>query len=154
VKKEVIIMSHPADLETRVRILQDIEAIKKLKARYWRCIDKKLWDELEEVYATDAVQEYGKDRVQGGGKAVVPWIRKGIEDVATAHGGHSPEIEITSATTARGIWALQDYLVWKSGMKLMGFGHYEDEYVKEGEEWKIKSTKVIRTFEEWAMAKQ
>jgi hypothetical protein len=39
-------------------------------------------------------------------------------------------------------------------MKLMGFGHYEDEYVKEGEEWKIKSTKVVRTFEEWTMAKQ
>jgi len=147
-------MSDPADLGTRIRILEDIEAIKKLKARYWRCMDKKLWDEMGQVYATEAVQEYGTDRVQGDGKAVVQWIRNGIEDVATAHGGHSPEIEITSGTTARGIWALQDYLVWKSGMKMMGFGHYEDEYVKEGGVWKIKSTKVIRTFEEWTAAKQ
>jgi len=31
-----------AELEAKIRVLQDIEAIKKLKARYWRCIDKKL----------------------------------------------------------------------------------------------------------------
>ena len=147
-------MVGPADLDARIRIIEDTEAIKKLKARYWRCMDKKLWDELEGVYAEDATQEYGADNRVQGGKAIVEFLKQQIGDVATAHGGHSPEIEITGDTTARGTWALHDYLVWKSGTKLVGFGHYEDEYVKEDGVWKIKSTRISRLFEDWAMTRR
>ncbi len=34
------------DLEARIRRLEDIGAIERLKYRYWRCLDLKLWDEL------------------------------------------------------------------------------------------------------------
>ena len=71
----------------------------------------------------------------------------------TAHGGHSPEIEITSDTTARGIWALQDYVIVQPNTKMMGWGHYEDEYVKEKGQWKKISVKLTRIVEEWAMTK-
>lgn len=30
------------ELELRLGVLEDVEAIKKLKARYWRCVDNKL----------------------------------------------------------------------------------------------------------------
>ena len=33
------------DLEKRVRVLEDVEAIKKVKAKYWYCLERKLWDE-------------------------------------------------------------------------------------------------------------
>lgn len=145
-------MADLAELEAKIRILEDIEAIKKLKARYWRCVDKKLWAELEEVFAEDATLDHGDLHLQGS-KAIVQSLREAIGTVATAHGGHSPEIEITSDSTAKGIWALQDYLVWKSCRKLVGFGHYEDEYVKVGNQWKKKSVKLSRTFEEWTMTK-
>jgi hypothetical protein len=147
-------MSIPSDIEARMRVSEDIEAIKKLKAKYWRCMDKKMWTEMEQLYTEDARQEAGDWHVEGGGKAIVQSLSKTLEGVATAHGGHSPEIEITSDTTAKGTWALQDHLVWKSGRKMVGFGHYEDEYVKELGTWKIRSTRITRLFEEWVINKQ
>ncbi len=65
------------------------------------------------------------------------------------HHGHHPEIEITSDTTARGIWALKDYLIiTERNMGVRGAAFYRDEYVKVNREWKIKSTGYDRTFEE------
>lgn len=143
-------MAIPGDFETRMRVLEDVEAIKRLKARYWRCMDQKLWAEMEQLYTDDATQEAGDWRVEGGGRAIVRRLSQVLDGVATAHGGHSPDIEITGDTTARGTWALQDRLVWKSGRKMTGFGHYEDEYVKEQGAWRIRSTRITRLFEEWA----
>ena len=34
------------ELEARVRALEDVEAIRQLKYRYFRCLDLKRWDEL------------------------------------------------------------------------------------------------------------
>ena len=46
-----------------------------------------------------------------------------------------PEIEITGDGTARGIWAMFDYVEWdqrRSGPRvgLEGYGHYREEYKK------------------------
>jgi hypothetical protein len=38
-----------------------------------------------------------------------------VDDIETVHHGHMPDIEITSPTTATGIWAMEDRLdgEWK-----------------------------------------
>ena len=65
------------------------------------------------------------------------------------HQGHHPEIEIIGETTAKAIWALQDYVIdLKRNTSLFGAGFYRDEYVKVNGEWKIKHTGYDRTFEE------
>ena len=49
------------------------------------------------------------------------------------HHGHMPEIELTSDTTATGIWAMEDHLWWPEGSALQhlhGYGHYHETYVK------------------------
>ena len=91
-------MAELADLETQIRVLVDIEAIKKLKAKYWRCIDKKLWDELEDCFVEDAVADYGKNLNFQGRKAIIQFLKDnlGSDSVITVHQGHNPEIEITS----------------------------------------------------------
>ena len=150
--KEVA-MADPTELERRMRVMEDIEAIKKLKAKYWRCVDKKLWTELEEVFTEDAILDYGDQRIEGG-KAIVQSLKKVLEGAATAHGGHSPEIEMTGDSTAKGIWALHDHLDWGSDRKMVGFGHYEDEYVKVDGQWKKKYFTITRTFEEWTTTKR
>ena len=62
----------------------------------------------------------------------------------TVHHGHTPEIEVTSPTTAVGIWALQDLLIWPSGMRLEGYGHYHETYAKVDGEWRIASSTLTR----------
>ena len=52
-------MTDKKDLESRLAALEDIEAIKKLKARYLRCVDNRLWDEMNECFAEDVVADYG-----------------------------------------------------------------------------------------------
>jgi len=148
-------MAELADMEKRIGVLEDIEAIKKLKAKYWRCIDKKLWGELEECFVEDAVADYGKNLNFQGRKAIIRFLKDnlGSDSVITIHQGHNPEIEITGDNTARGIWALHDYLVFQPNVTINGWGHYQDEYVKENGEWKKKSIKETRLREERTKAK-
>ena len=145
-----------ANLEVRIRAIEDIEAIKKLKAKYWRCLDKKLWDELDNVFAEEAIVDYGPGQQVQGKKAIVQFIKDSLagESTVTFHGGHTPEIDITSDTTARGIWPLQDYVIINQNITMVGYGHYEDEYVKENGQWRKKSVKLTRILEERSTRKR
>ena len=139
-------MAELADLEARVRVLEDIEAIKKLKFKYWHCLDGKLWDELGDCFAEDIVINYPTVKSKGR-KANVQFLKGRLGDVArtSIHQGHNPEIELTSDTTAKGIWALYDYIHdVKENTSWGGWASYEDEYAKENGEWKIKSTTLTR----------
>jgi len=126
--------------------MDDVEAIKRLKARYFRTMDTKDWSGMREVFAEDVVV----DTTQSGGgvitsaDAFIAFLRETLDDVVTVHHGHMPEIELTSPTTATGIWALQDILKWPNGVELHGYGHYHETYVKTGDSWRIKSTKLTR----------
>jgi hypothetical protein len=139
-------MTKLADLEARIRVLEDIESIKKLKYRYFRALDKKLWDELAECFTEDAVADWGpKWKSHKGREAIVNFSKRSLPDtVVGIHQGHNPEIEITSNTTAEGVWELWDYAIdvhTNAGIRLMAF--YEDAYAKERGEWKIKTSKII-----------
>ena len=149
-------MADLSDLEKRIRIIEDIEAIKKLKAKYFRCVDKKLWDEMETVLTEDAVADYGMGiELLQGRKAILEFLKKNLDrdSMISVHQGHNPEIEITSDTTARGVWVLNDRLIIQTIATLNGWRYYEDEYVKVNGEWKKKSTKITNILEEWTQTK-
>jgi len=148
-------MAEHGGLEARIQALEDIEAIKKLKAKYWRCLDRKLWDELADCFIFDAKADYGAKMKFDGREAIICFLRDSLggENVTTTHGGHNPEIEIISGSTARATWALNDYIVIRPNTKRRGWGFYEDEYVKEGGAWKIKMTREFNLLEEWDMTK-
>ncbi|MBS7247260.1 MAG: nuclear transport factor 2 family protein [Candidatus Jordarchaeales archaeon] len=153
IEKEESVELKLEELERRIRILEDIEAIKRLKAKYWRCCDKKLWDELEECFTEDAIADYFPNLHFEGRDAIIKFLKEslGPDYMITAHGGHNAEIEIISETEARGIWALNDLVIIQPGIRMRGYGHYEDEYVKENGRWKIKRIKQTRIIEEWIM---
>ncbi len=50
-----------------VNDLIEIEAIKRVKYRYIRCLDQKLWDEMATCFTDDAIAAYsgGKYRYEG-----------------------------------------------------------------------------------------
>lgn len=148
-------MTEHGGLEARIQALEDTESIKKVKAKYWRCIDRKLWDELADCFIADARADYGPNMKFESGEAIVKFLKDtlGGENVTTTHGGHNPEIEIISANVARATWALNDYIVIRPNTKRMGWGFYEDEYVKVNGSWKIKMTREFSILEEWDMTK-
>jgi bile-acid 7alpha-dehydratase len=133
--------------------LQEIEAIKRLKYKYFRCLDTKLWDEMRECFTEDATAAYasGKYSFQGR-EQILKFLIDAMNrpTVLSAHHGHHPEIELTGTTTAVGVWALADtFIDLQAGITIRGAAYYRDEYVKVGGQWKIKSTGYDRTFEEF-----
>jgi bile-acid 7alpha-dehydratase len=149
-------MADLSELEKRIGVMEDIEAIKKLKAKYFRCVDKKLWEEMETVLTEDAVADYGMGiELLQGRQAIIEFLKKNLarDSMISVHQGHNPEIEITSDTTARGVWVLNDRLIIQTIATLNGWRYYEDEYVKLNGEWKKKSTKITNMLEEWTQTK-
>ena len=91
--------------------LVEIEAIKQLKARYCRYLDAKNWDAWRDLLADNFISEIagagGRHIV--GADDFVTYTRRtiGKPSQPTVHQVHAPEITLTSATTARGVWALK-----------------------------------------------
>jgi hypothetical protein len=129
-----------------------IESIKQLKARYCRYLDAKDWAAWRSIFTDDFVS----DTAEAGGKLItgaddfVAFTRNNIgrRSQATAHQVHAPEIEFTSATTARGVWALQDVVRFGPGVTLVGYGHYHETYENIAGKWLIKSSKLTRLRED------
>ena len=137
-----------SELEKRIRRLEDIEAIKELKARYWYYIEHKMWDELPDLFTEDNSHPKadGTPGVQGK-DAVVKYLVDLLTPGRNVHQGHSPIIEFTSDTTATAKWSLNDYNEFdpKAITGFEGWGSYDDEYVKEDGKWKIKTWKTIHS---------
>lgn len=131
--------------------LDAVEEIKKLKARYFRFVDTKHWDDLKALFTPDARFD-GESAGMGAiadRDAFLDGCKAGLTHCVSVHHGHCPEIELTSASTATGIWPMEDMLRWdeNSGSPvrtLHGFGHYFEDYAKVGGDWKIASWKLTR----------
>ena len=123
----------------------DIEAIKRLKARYFRTMDTKDWAGMRQVFTDDVTIDTTASggNVVTGADAFIDFLKQTLAGAVTVHQGHMPEIEITSPTTATGIWALEDWVRWEAG-GLHGFGHYHETYEKTDGQWRIKSSTLTR----------
>lgn len=130
--------------------LADIEAIKQLKARYFRLMDTKQWNEWADVFTSECTLRWGDgpdQRVEGREQTVAELSRR-LEDAITVHHGHMPEIEITGAMSATGIWAMYDY-VDRPLRAFQGWGHYHEEYEKgEDGRWRIRKLVLTRIRED------
>ncbi|WNG89477.1 nuclear transport factor 2 family protein [Mycobacterium sp. ITM-2016-00317] len=130
--------------------LAEIEAVKQLKARYCRYLDTKEWDGWRSLFADDL----HSDTSRAGGKVIVgadefvAFTRKSLGDRATVHQVHAPEIELTSPTTARAVWALEDVVRLGPGINLRGYGHYRETYQKIDGRWLITASTLTRLRED------
>ncbi len=132
--------------------LLEIESIKQLKARYCRYLDSKDW----QAWRTIFVDSFVSDTSQAGGKFIegadefVAFTRRNLRKPSqvTAHHVHAPEIELTSPTTARGVWALEDVVRLAPGVNLRGYGHYHETYEKIDGQWRITSSTLTRLRED------
>ena len=127
-------------------LIEDIEAIKQHKGRYCRTLDTKDWAAMRQVFADDVEMD---TTASGGGVVTgadgfMTFLQDAIGDVVTVHQCHTPEIDVTGATTATGVWAMEDMLRWPDGTELHGYGHYHEIYEKAGGDWRIKRSELTR----------
>jgi len=129
-----------------------IEEVKRLKARYFRCVDTKDWEGFKSLFSPDAVFDISQDvpgAVLIGPEKIAQAASVPLTGCVSVHHGHCPEIEITSPTTATGIWAMQDILRWAADSAtpnrwLHGYGHYVENYERIDGRWHIKTMKLTR----------
>jgi hypothetical protein len=132
--------------------LGEIEAIKRLKYKYMRCVDQKRWEELADCFTKDATSSYSDGKYTFEGRdAIMEFLQNAMsaDSFLSSHTVHQPEIELTSETTATGTWALHDTVIeTNANIVIRGAAFYEDEYVKLDGQWKIQSTGYARIYEE------
>jgi ketosteroid isomerase-like protein len=136
--------------------LEIVEAVRVLKARYFRYIDQKDWDRFPELFTDDVVVDVTDDMVASGidperGSTVgrdrfARNVARSLEGVTTVHHGHMPEIEVVDATHARGIWAMYDRLEYPDGRVRSGAGHYDEEYRLVDGAWRIARLTLSRLY--------
>ena len=144
-------------------ILAATEAIKVLKARYFRAVDTQDWDLMRQVLAQDVVCDFRGATtdpatgfnpagevtevvIEGLAKAI-PAMAAGMSGVRSVHHGHMPEIEVTGPDSASAIWAMFDSLRYPPGQalrELNGCGHYHETYVRTADGWRIGSIRLTR----------
>lgn len=136
-------------VEERLQALEDIEAIRALKARYLFCCDRKDPKGMRACFADGPVHiDYGAVGTFSSADALV----KIYTDIAChphmveMHHGANPQIEIVDSANARGTWSLHYFLInaQTKGLTQLA-GYYEDEYRKVGDAWKIVRTRFVAT---------
>jgi hypothetical protein len=148
-------LNQGGDRVTDIERLLAIEEIKQLKARYLRCVDTKNWEEFGRVFAPDARFDISDDVpgcILAGRENIVHAVSVPLDGCVSVHHGHCPEIDITSDTTANGVWAMEDMLRWAADLAdsvyanrtLHGYGHYIETYEKIDSKWLIGSMKLRR----------
>jgi len=141
--------------------LTAIEEIRLVEARYARFADEKDWSALAGLFTDDGTFE---PRDADGKPLVVMNGRQAIADTLNAVSGRgvtpihmffTTEIEIISATEARGVQSMADLLFRgpdappSPGLpdftEMQGWGHYHSTYVKVDGAWFIKERVQTRT---------
>ncbi len=137
----------PTDIERRITVLEDIEAIKVLKASYCYLVDAGVagdaskWDELMDRFTEDARADFDLLGVHEGKEAISKFFRETIP-AALSYSAHmvcNPIIEV-DGNRATGKWYVhvpasgkaQDKAGWITAK-------YDEEYVKIDGAWKWKS---------------
>lgn len=138
-----------------------IEAIRNLKAKYWRGVDSADGELVRSILAEDCVLDYmgcctdpatGTDHLPQMNivmRGRASWQTDNLEgpQLVTVHQGHQHEIEIIDSSHARGIWAFTDRFFMPAGApfsRLTGYGFYHETYEKVGAAWLLKTTRITR----------
>jgi len=146
-------------MESELPVLERLlalEDIRRLKARYFRCIDTKDWRGFTDCFAPDAVMDVSgegerliksEEGVYRGALAIGAWGERAATGIQTRHHILMPEIELTSKTAARGTWAIEDRFWWPEGgphRTLHGWGYENETYSKLADVWKIQTSRFRR----------
>jgi hypothetical protein len=129
-----------------------VRDIMVLKAQYFRFVDTRRWDDLQALFAPDATLFFPEGQENPATVAdSMAFIKAVLHGTTSVHMGHSPEIQVETPTSARGVWGMEDKIYWSadaaaaSGLTFLnGFGHYHEEYVRRDGRWLFHRLKLTR----------
>ncbi|MGM5068695.1 nuclear transport factor 2 family protein [Rhodococcus qingshengii] len=172
-------MTEPKIRESPLDDVASILEIKQLKAQYCYCVDHKDWARWACLFTTDGLlDERGSaiardpitnERVPVAGfsfeffeeRDVFDWPLRGREAIQsfgetiaannrTIHHIFEPEIELTSANTAKAKWPMEDYVWYPEGSPIRyshGMGYYHETYERiESGKWLFKTINFSRSW--------
>ena len=140
--------------------LIDLEDIRQLKSRYFRLMDTQQWAPWTDCFTSDITALYEGcprrahdlpvDISCEGRDALVTGVSDLMKGAQSMHQGFMPEINLLDANNAKAIWTMFDYVRLPT-CHFKGWGHYHEDYVKDGGVWRIKKIHLTRlhTEEEW-----
>ncbi len=135
--------------------LHALEKLRRLKAEYCLRVDGKQWKAFADLFTDDATLILDTAVSVGGSPperlpemrgrgAILAFVRDSLRDALTIHQCIMPLIDLTSPTTARGIWTMED-IVEMPGFRLHGHGRYVETYAAADGIWRIASLHLVRT---------
>lgn len=142
------------DLETRIRALEDIEAIRKLKALYCYLADCGIagdigkYDELVARFSDDGWVDFEGFGVHKGKEALERFFKETVHSLWSyaSHMAVNLVIEV-EGDRARGKWFVHVACTTRGSNRAVWVqGTYDEEYVKVGGEWKWKSIRFTPDF--------
>lgn len=136
-------------IEQRLAVLEAIEAIRALKARYLFACDRKDPKSFRACFANGKVEiDYGAIGKFDNADALTKIYTEMAcqEHMVEMHHGVNPQIEVVDERRARGTWGLHYFLINTQTQGVTQLvGYYEDEYCKEPGGWKIVKTRFVPT---------
>ncbi len=133
------------ELERQLTELQDIEAIKQLKAEYCDiCDDDHNQDRIVSIFAEDGIWE-GKGIARAEGHAELRALFKGFAERISfsQHNVFNPRIRV-QGDEAHGVWYFLGPFTFRQGNRQHWLAaRYEDDYVKIDGTWKFKHLRAF-----------
>jgi ketosteroid isomerase-like protein len=137
-----------AGLERRLRVLEDIEAIKQLKYRYADACDRGYdFDTLADCFTEDAVWDGGLFGRHEGREAIREFFRGVSSDIPFAiHYMMNPIISV-DGDEASGQWYLFQTCTFADGnTAIWGAARYDERYRRLDGGWKFSRLNLISSF--------
>ena len=138
------------NIERRLQVLEDVEAIKKLKARYLYYNDDSYnADGIASLFVEDGVRDHGPIGRLEGREAIRAYFAEVSKAVPMSlHFAFNPIITV-NGDKAHGSWYsfLAATLRDENGDRAMWrAGRYEDDCVRVNGEWKFKEMRLLENF--------
>jgi hypothetical protein len=141
-----------ADYERQVAVLEATQAVENLQDAWGYYVDKGLWDRAASLFAADGTYEYGQQGVYVGRRRIEQAMRLiGPQGLAKGQLNLMPQLQpyidvAPDGLSAKARWRTNQMILTLDGKGRWGAGVFENDYVKQGSQWKIARLHFYVTF--------
>jgi hypothetical protein len=130
-------------MEKRLKVLEDIEAIKVLHREYVYALASQQWDDMLDCFAEDGSADIWTHGLCKGKKEIGDLFQSFAGKILPSHGHLAAQPVITvDGDKAKGHWILYLFLPAPDSMWVQG--RYDCEYVRVDGKWKFSYLKYTR----------